>query len=57
MTSDVQGDKYKEKLRCRPDDPDRRRGNLIETFKTLKGFNKVDKKKWFEEIGAEARAT
>ena len=60
MTCDVQGNTYEEKLRdagLTTLKDRRRRGDLIETFKTLKGFNKVDKEKWFEEIGAEARAT
>ena len=50
MLSDVRGDSYEEKLedaglttlRER-----RGRGDMIEVFKTMKGFNKVDKKKWF----------
>ena len=35
----------------------RTRGDLIETFKTLKGFNKVEKEEWFKEVGHEARPT
>ena len=30
---------------------------MIETFKTLKGFNKMEKDKWFTQVGEEARAT
>ena len=33
------------------------RGDAIETFKSLKGFNQVDKNEWFEISGPEARAT
>ena len=28
----------------------RRRGDLIETFKTMKGYNREDKTKWLEII-------
>ena len=35
----------------------RLRGDMIETFKTLKGFNKVEKDKWFTVVGEDARAT
>ena len=35
----------------------RLRGDMIETFKTLKGFNKMEKDKWFTQVGEEARAT
>lgn len=35
----------------------RERGDAIEAFKTLKGFNRVKKDKWFEVSGPEARAT
>ena len=34
----------------------RTRGDLIETFKTLKGF-KVEREDWFTEVGHEARPT
>ena len=30
------------------------RGDAIETFKSLKGFNQVDKNQWFEISGLEA---
>ena len=33
------------------------RGDAIETFKTLKGFNRVNPSKWFKISGPEARAT
>ena len=35
----------------------RQRGDMIETFKTLKGFNRVEKDKWFTVVGEDARAT
>ena len=35
----------------------RRRGDAIETFKTIKGFNRVDREAWFTISGPEARAT
>ena len=35
----------------------RERGDAIETFKTLKGFNKIDGNKLFQISGPEARAT
>ena len=60
MLSDVKGKTYEERLKeiglttLR----DRRiRGDMIETFKTLNGFNRVEKQKWFTEVGEEARPT
>ena len=51
MLSDVRGNTYEEKLK----DADltmleerRRRGDLIQTFKTMRGLSRVDKKKWFQ---------
>ena len=35
----------------------RKRGDVIETFKTLNGFNKVDKHSWFHVAEESARAT
>ena len=54
MLSNVKGKNYEERLietglttlRER-----RLRGDMIETFKTLKGFNKVEKERWFTLIG------
>ena len=51
MLSNVRGSTYEEKLK----DAGltllrdwRERGNLIEAFKTINGFNNVDKRAWFE---------
>ena len=60
MLSDVKGENYEERcvdaglttLRER-----RRRGDLIETFKTLNGFNRVDKNDWFILTQDNARET
>jgi len=35
----------------------RSRGDAIETFKTIKGFNRVSRDDWFKISGPEARAT
>ena len=35
----------------------RERGDVIQAFKTLNGFSRVDRNEWFEISGAEARAT
>ena len=60
MISDVRGTTYTEKL----EDAGlttlverRRRGDLLETFKTLKGVNRVEKEAWFEVVGSDARST
>ena len=33
----------------------RKRGDVIEVFKTMKGFNKVNKGSWLEEVGENVR--
>ena len=58
MLSDVKGNTYEEKLRDAglTTLAERRiRGDAIETFKTLKGFNKVEN--WFAVVGTDARPT
>ena len=60
MLSDVKGRTYEEKLHdagLTTLAERRRRGDAIETFKTLKGFNRVVREDWFSIVGAEARAT
>lgn len=60
MLSDAKGNTYEEKLndaglttlRDR-----RKRGDMIETFKTMNGFNKVDKNEWFVLTQESARET
>ena len=49
--SDVRGNTYKEKLKdigLTTLTERRERGDAIEAFKTIKGFNQVKKEKWFE---------
>ena len=60
LLSDVRGRTYEEKLRdagLTTLAERRTRGDAIETFKTLKGFNRVIQGDWFSIVGAEARAT
>ena len=60
MLSDVRGQTYEEKLKDAglTTLKDRRaRGDAIQTFKAIKGFNKVDSNKWFELIPESARPT
>ena len=60
MLSDVRGQTYEEKLKDAglTTLKDRRaRGDAIQTFKAIKGFNKVDTNKWFELIPESARPT
>ena len=50
MVTNVRGDSYEEKLAdlgITTLEERRRRGDLIEAFKTVKGINKVDKHTWF----------
>ena len=49
IISDVRGATYEEKLKdagLTTLKERRTRGDLIETFKTMKGFNRVDRQKW-----------
>ena len=58
--SDVRGESYEEKLKkvgLTTLKERRKRGDAIETFKTLKGFNRVEKEEWFQLISEEARPT
>ena len=60
MISDKRGTTYEEKLESvglMPLKERRERGDAIETFKTLNGFNRIDKDEWFEISGPNARAT
>ena len=58
--SDVRGASYEEKLAdvgLTTLEERRKRGDLIEAFKTLAGINRVDAADWFRLIGEEARPT
>ena len=60
MLSDARGKTYEEKLRdvgLTTMTERRTRGDAIETFKTLKGFNRVDKNEWFQIEQDESRPT
>ena len=60
MLSDVRGSSYEEKLQdagLTTLVERRKRGDAIETFKTLKGINRVDKEQWFTTVSANARST
>ena len=60
MLSDVQGQTYEEKLAdagLTTLKERRKRGDMIETFKTMNGFNRVDKNKWFFLTQENARET
>ena len=60
MLSDVKGEDYEEKLHdagLTTLAERRARGDAIEAFKTLKGFNRVKKEEWFSVMGADARPT
>ena len=60
MVSDVRGGTYEEKLKdagLTTLKERRRRGDLIEIFKTMRGINKVERSDWFEMVGNEARST
>ena len=51
MISVKRGDTYEERLKSvglTSLSERRQRGDVIETFKTLKGFNRVDKNNWFK---------
>ena len=57
---DVRGQNYEERLKdagLTTLRERRKRGDVIETFKTLNGFNKVDKHSWFHVAEESARAT
>ena len=60
MLSDVRGTTYEEKLKdagLTTLEERRRRGDAIETFKTLKGLNGIKKEKWFTIEAEDTRAT
>ena len=60
MISDVKGASYEEKLKdagLTTLEKRRERGDVIEAFKTIKGFNKVQKEKWFTFESEDARPT
>ena len=53
MLSDVKGDSYEAKLKdvgLTTLRERRTRGDLIEAFKTIKGHNNIDKRRWFNLI-------
>ena len=58
--TDVRGNSYDERLKNAEMTSlreRRERGDAIETFKTLNGFNKVEKNQWFNIADDKARAT
>lgn len=60
MLSDVRGSTYEEKLKdagLTTLKERRERGDAIQTFKVLKGFNKVERDKWFKTVPDDARPT
>ena len=60
LLSDVKGDTYEKKLKdagLTTLEKRRERGDALETFKTINGFNHVDKDKWFQFEREEARPT
>ena len=60
LLSDAKGKSYEEKLRdvgLTTLTQRRERGDAIEAFKTLNGFNHVDKHQWFEIEDEEQRPT
>ena len=60
MLSDVRGTTYEEKLKdagLTTLEERRRRGDAIETFKTVKGMNGIRKEKWFSMEAEDTRAT
>ena len=61
MLADVRGESYEEKLKdaglSTLEQRRERGGDAIEVFKTLKGFNRVKAKKWFNLEREEARPT
>ena len=60
MLSDVRGETYEERLRdagLTTLEERRKRGDAIETFKTLKGMNGVNEEKWFKRESDDSRAT
>ena len=60
MLSDVKGATYEDKLKdagLTTLKERRKRGDAIQTFKVLKGFNKVSKDNWFQLVPDDARPT
>ena len=61
MISDVRGETYEQKLAnagLMSLKERRQRGDMIEVFKTMRGFNRVEKREWFEiREEEEVRAT
>ena len=60
MLSDVRGDTYEERLRSAGLTTLRERrirGDMIETFKTMRGFNHVDRDEWFDILEGDTRPT
>lgn len=51
MISDIQGDNYENRLAetgLTTLSERRRRGDMIEVFKTMRGFNRVEREEWFD---------
>ena len=60
LLSDAKGDSYEEKLKdvgLLPLTDRGERGDAVETFKTLNGFNRVNKTEWFEIETEDQRPT
>ena len=60
LTSDVRGATYEEKLKnagLTTLEKRRERGDAIEAFKTINGFNRVQKNNWFKFESIDARPT
>ena len=60
LLSDVRGESYEEKLKdagLTTLAERRERGDAIEVFKAIKGFNRVRLEDWFTVVGADARPT
>ena len=61
MLSDVRGDTYEDRLRSAgliTLIERRLRGDMIETFKTMRGINRVNRDEWFRiQVGEEHRPT
>ena len=62
MVSDIEGESYEEKLKAvelTTFRERRERGDLIETFKTMRGINRVERDRWFtvQEEEEEVQAT
>ena len=60
MLSDVRGETYSDKLKdagLTTLKERRERGDVIQTFKVLKGFSNVESENWFQVVADDARPT